>query len=381
MAVRNALIVTNTIGMFHFLWSDIDMLNQMGYRVFAMADNSAREEHTLRIMQEKGVTFVDARVDSNSMLSRNNLKFYKQLKQLLASRHFGLVHCHTTAVGLFARLAARKYRRKGTKVIYTTHGLPYSPISSRKLFLACNTVERFASRFCDAIITVNSQDYGYMKATHCRNVFQISGVGLDCRRFRNVVEDRYEFRRKCGVPVDKTAVLAVGRLVHYKNQTIIVKALAELPDKDKFVFVVCGHETTSDPVAQELVDLSEKGGVQTVFIGFHSDMPEVIAACADIGVMPSLREGLGMAGLEMLCEGVPLVGSDVQGIREYLKDGVTGFLCNPFSVEDFKNGIQKLADPDLRRRMKPDCKAMAEKFDISISMAQRRAIYEKILNQ
>lgn len=180
MAERNALIVTNTIGMFHFLWSDIDMLNQMGYRVFAMADNSAREEHTLRIMQEKGVTFVDARVDSNSMLSRNNLKFYKQLKQLLASRHFCLVHCHTTAVGLFARLAARKYRRKGTKVIYTTHGLPYSPISSRKLFLACNTVERFASRFCDAIITVNSQDYGYMKATHCRNVFQISGVGLDC---------------------------------------------------------------------------------------------------------------------------------------------------------------------------------------------------------
>ena len=61
MAERNALIVTNTIGMFHFLWSDIDMLNQMGYRVFAMADNSAREEHTLRIMQEKGVTFVDAR--------------------------------------------------------------------------------------------------------------------------------------------------------------------------------------------------------------------------------------------------------------------------------------------------------------------------------
>jgi hypothetical protein len=73
--------------------------------------------------------------------------------------------------------------------------------------------------------------------------------------------------------------------------------------------------------------------------------------------------------------------SDVQGIREYLKDGVTGFLCNPFSVEDFKNGIKKLADSDLRRRMKPDCQAMAEKFDISVSMAQRRAIYEEILNQ
>lgn len=374
------MIVTNTIGMFHFLWTDIDMLNEMGYKVYAMADNRAGEEHTLRMMADRNVTFVDTRIDGVS-LTKNTRDFYKQLRRLLASHHFDLVHCHTPLVGLFVRIAARKYRKKGTKVIYTTHGLPYTPMSSRKTFLVYNTLERFASRFCDAIITINHQDYGYMKATHCRNVFQISGVGLDCRRFSNVVADRTEFRRKCGVPVDKTAVLAVGRLVHYKNQTIIVKALAELPDKDKFVFVVCGHETTSDPVAQELVDLSEKGGVQTVFIGFHSDMPEVIAACADIGVMPSLREGLGMAGLEMLCEGVPLVGSDVQGIREYLKDGVTGFLCNPFSVEDFKNGIQKLADPDLRRRMKPDCKAMAEKFDISISMAQRRAIYEKILNQ
>lgn len=61
------MIVTNTIGMFHFLWSDIDMLNQMGYRVFAMADNSAREEHTLRMMVDRNVTFVDTRIDGVSL--------------------------------------------------------------------------------------------------------------------------------------------------------------------------------------------------------------------------------------------------------------------------------------------------------------------------
>lgn len=375
---KNALILANTIGMFHFLWTDIDMLNEMGYKVYAMADNRACEEHTLRMMADRNVTFVDTRIDGVS-LNRNTLNFYKQLKNLLASRHFDLVHCHTPLVGLFARLAARKYRKKGTKVIYTTHGLPYTPMSSRKTFLVYNSLERFASRFCDAIITINHQDYGYMKATHCKKVFLISGVGLDCGRFSNVVVDREEYRRKIGVPVDKIAVLAVGRLIYHKNQMIVVKALAELPDKDEFVFVVCGHETTSDPVARELVELSERCGVQTVFIGFHNDMPEVIAACADIGVMPSIREGLGMAGLEMLCEGVPLVGSDVQGIREYLKDGETGFSCNPFSADDFSRGIQRLADPELRRRMKPACQAMAKKFDISISMAQRRAIYEEIL--
>lgn len=376
---KNALIATNTIGMFHFLWSDIDMLNEMGYKVYALADNSAGENHTLRILKGKNVEFIDARIDSNSFLSKNNRAFYRQVCRLLAERHFSLVHCHTTAVGLFVRLAARKYRKNGTKVIYTTHGLPYSPLSSRKLFFVCNTLERFASRFCDAIITVNRQDYGYMKATHCRNVYQISGVGLDCDRFSNVTVDRDAYRRQLGVPVGKTAVLAVGRLVAYKNQSIIVKAIGALPDKDNFVFVVCGHETTSDPVAQQLIMLSRELGVETVFIGFHNDMPEVIAACADIGAMPSLREGLGMAGLEMMCEGVPLVGSNVQGIPEYLVDGETGFLCDPFSVDDFSRGIRQLSDPSLRAAMKPKCQAMAQKFSIAVSTAQRRKIYQSIL--
>lgn len=376
---KNALIVANTIGMFHFLWTDIDILNQMGYKVYALADNRAGEEHTLRIMEDKNVSFIDCRIDSNSMLSRNNRAFYSQLRQLLASIDFSLVHCHTTAVGLFARIAARKYRKRGMRVIYTTHGLPFSPILSKKTFLVCHTLEKFASRFCDAIITVNHQDYGYMSAMHCRNVFLINGVGLDCARFTDVAVDRAAYRRQVGVPEDKIAVLAVGRLVYYKNQSIIVKALSQLPDKDRYVFVVCGHETTSDPVARDLVELSRASGVQTVFVGFHSDMPQLIAACADIGVMPSLREGLGMAGLEMMCEGVPVVGSDVQGIREYLVDGKTGFMCNPFSVDDFARGISRLSDAELRRSMASDCRQMAARFDISISVAQRKAIYEQIL--
>lgn len=133
------MIVTNTIGMFHFLWTDIDMLNEMGYKVYAMADNRAGEEHTLRMMADRNVTFVDTRIDGVS-LTKNTRDFYKQLRRLLASHHFDLVHCHTPLVGLFVRIAARKYRKKGTKVIYTTHGLPYTPMSSRKTFLVYKLV-------------------------------------------------------------------------------------------------------------------------------------------------------------------------------------------------------------------------------------------------
>ena len=97
------MIVTNTIGMFHFLWTDIDMLNEMGYKVYAMADNRAGEEHTLRMMVDRNVTFVDTRIDGVS-LTKNTRDFYKQLRRLLASHHFDLVHCHTPLVGLFVRI-------------------------------------------------------------------------------------------------------------------------------------------------------------------------------------------------------------------------------------------------------------------------------------
>ena len=55
MKQKKALIAVNFIGFFHFLWDDIDMLNEMGYKVYAMGDNEKQEEHTLKIMEEKNV--------------------------------------------------------------------------------------------------------------------------------------------------------------------------------------------------------------------------------------------------------------------------------------------------------------------------------------
>lgn len=68
--------------------------------------------------------------------------------------------------------------------------------------------------------------------------------------------------------------------------------------------------------------------VRVIFLGFRKDIPE-INRCADIAVLPSLREGLGLAGIEALASGVPVVGSDVQGIKDYVVDGETGYLCAP----------------------------------------------------
>ena len=116
-------------------------------------------------------------------------------------------------------------------------------------------------------------------------------------------------------------------------------------------------------------------------MGHRLDIPE-INACADIAVIPSIREGFGMTGVEALASGVPVVGSDVQGIREYIVEARTGYLCDPYNEQEFADAIQKLINmsDDNKKEMSIECKRKAEMFDVSKTVASMRKIYKEVLN-
>ena len=228
---KEALIAANFIGFFHFLWDDIDMLNQMGYKIYAIGDNEKKEDYTLKIMAEKNVTFIDAKIDAKSPFTKNNIVYYSKVKDLLKEHHFDVIHCHTPIVGLLVRCAARKYRKQGTVVIYTTHGLAFTHLSSKKEYFIYHTIEAFASRFCDAIITINKEDYESAKKLYCKNVFHINGVGVDTEKFKSADIDRDAYRKKINIPKDKLMILAIGELSYRKNHIVIVKALAKLAEE------------------------------------------------------------------------------------------------------------------------------------------------------
>ena len=110
------------------------------------------------------------------------------------------------------------------------------------------------------------------------------------------------------------------------------------------------------------------------------DIPE-INACADVAVIPSVREGFGMTGVEALASGVPVVGSDVQGIREYVIPGKTGYLCDPYDAHQFADAIEKIVNlpSEERAKMVIACKEKAKEFDVSKSIAAMKNIYQEVL--
>lgn len=379
MKMKKALIVT-ALARFtkSFLTNDIITLQKMGYEVHCAANiYHAGAECMPEYFKEMNVAFHQIDFSSSKPLSLETLKSYREMVTLFKSDYFDVIHCHTPIAGAIARYAGRKQRKKGSIVIYTTHGFYFHKHSSKKTWAMFYTVEDLMSRYCDAIITINREDFNNAKKMHCKKVFYIPGVGVDTKRFRDVVIKREDYRERLGVKPNQILILAVGELSRRKNHQVIIKALAKAKIQQA-VFMICGNAMTDANTKDELEQLAKEKGIDLRLMGLRDDIPQ-ICKCADIGVMPSTREGLGLSGIEMLASGLPVVASNVHGIVDYITDGVDGYLSAPFDADAFAKAIKKLTDSNTRKSMRIECEKAAEPFDIAHSRKAMQEIYKELL--
>lgn len=311
-----------------------------------------------------------------SPFGRSNLTAYKMLKKLINENRFDLIHCHTPAASVYTRLAARKTRRNGTVVMYTCHGFHFHNASSKKYWILYYPVERFLSRFCDYIVTINKEDFQRAQTFHSKNVRYIPGVGVDLSEIQNTRIDKKEYKTSIGLPENAVMILSLGELIERKNHEVIIKALSRLERTD--VYYVIGGK---GPLKEHLTAAAGSLGVgeRVLFLGFRNDVPKLCNA-ADIGAFPSKTEGLGLAGIELMAAGIPLVSSNVHGIVDYVKDGVTGFACSPNDADAFAGAINKLLEhPELREKMKDACIEAVKPYDIGNAVCAMQKIYREVL--
>lgn len=310
--------------------------------------------------------------------SRENLHAYRELKKLINSEHFDLIHCHTPVVSMMTRYAARQARKQGTVVMYTCHGFHFHNASPKKNWMVYYPLEKMLSGCCDYLVTINHEDYRRAQTFHCKNVRYIPSVGVDIRKIEHLTVDQKAKKKEIGVPEDKLLVLSVGELIPRKNHEVIIRALAKLNNPDIY-YAIAGK----GPLLEHLKGLAKELGMEdrVLFLGFRTDVYELYYA-ADISAFPSRIEGLGLAGVEAMAAGVPLVSSNVHGILDYVIDGKTGYTASPEDVDGFAEGIRKLSEnPKLRKQMKEDCIQAVEPFELSNALRVMWDIYEEILGK
>ncbi len=313
---------------------------------------------------------------ARSPFGKGNKQAYRQLKKLINEEHFDLVHCHTPTVSIMTRLAAKTARKEGTVVMYTCHGFHFHNAAPLKNWILYYPVEKMLSRNCDYLVTINREDFNRARKFHCKNVRYIPGVGVDLTKIKNTKIDRSEKRKSIGVPSDKILILSVGEMIERKNHEVIIRALGELKDPNIY-YAIAGK----GPLKEYLENLAKKMSIEdrVLFLGFRTDIYELYHI-ADISAFPSKIEGLGIAGIEAMAAGIPIVSSNVHGILDYVVDGETGYTVAPNDVDGFANAIKKLAgNSELRVAMKDKCIKAVEPFDLKNALKEMWNIYNEIL--
>ena len=315
---------------------------------------------------------------ARSPFSSQNIDCYKRLKAIIEENHFDLIHVHTPTVSILTRLAARKARKEGTTVMYTCHGFHFHNAAPKKNWMMFYPMERLMSRFCDYIVTINKEDFNRAKTFHAPNVRYIPGVGVNINRIHDCKIDKRAYKRDIGVPEDCVLILSIGEMIERKNHEVIVRALAKVQNPNVY-YAICGK----GPLREHLEQLANELGVgdRVKFLGFRKDIPE-LCNTADISAFPSRIEGLGLAGIEAMAAGVPLVSSNVHGILDYVIDGKTGYALDPEDVDGFAKAISKLADDEnLRNDMAANCWNAVAPFEIDNALRVMWGIYDEILNK
>ena len=306
-----------------------------------------------------------------------DLRAYRQLRRALAAIRPQVVHTHSSKAGLLGRLAAA--RERVPVIVHSIHGFGFHPDQPRLLRGALIAAERLAARTATHYVAVSEANRRQGRRLGLFNGATASvirsGVLLD--RFRHPPEGPAA-RRALGLPA---AAPVVGTVACFKPQkapldfvATAARVAAAVPGVQ---FLVAGDGVLR-PQVEAAIRRARVPGVR--LLGWRRDVPRLLAAM-DVFCLTSRWEGLPRAVIEARAAGVPVVATDVDGVREAVREGVDGYLAPPGHVGALAaKVVHLLTTPGLREKMGTDARHGLAGWDIHDMVRQQAALYDRLLD-
>lgn len=368
--MKKILIVSTVSRQFYlFEQGNIEVLKSLGYEVHGAANFEDANERL------DALDIVRHPFDiQRSPFSLGNIKAYKQLKMIMKSENFDAVHCHSPMGGVLARLAAKSLGL--SPVLYTAHGFHFYKGAPLINWLLYYPVEKWLSKYTDVLITINKEDFETSKKFYAKKIKYIPGVGIDIEKIKNTFVDKIKKRAEFGINEEDIIALSIGELNKNKNHETAIRSIAKIRNP-KLHYIICGRGERKQYIESLIrkLDIQEK----VHLIGYRHDIPE-ICKISDLFIFPSKREGLGLAALESMAAGLPIITSNIHGIIDYSIDGVTGYTCSPTNEEELSEAILTLVNStELRSSMGHNNKSAVNIYDINNVNRIMESIYSEVL--
>jgi glycosyltransferase involved in cell wall biosynthesis len=325
------------------------LLEGLGYRTRLVRGRESPSEGSMDYLaHELGVTptlIESLRRDPGA----GDLSALRQLVTILRRDEPQIVHTHAAKAGTLGRIAAViAYPRAARRpvLVHTFHGHSLTGYFSGRTARVYLAIERWLARRTDALVAVSAEvrDDLVRLGVAGPDRFVVIPLGFDLTRFTDDSDRarrRAAVRAQWGIEPDAEVITLVARLVPIKRVDRFLLVARGLADRRRTRFVVVGDGELRAKLAAS-ADARALGN-RLHWAGFRRDMPDVYFA-SDVTMLTSDNEGTPVSLIEAQAAAVPVVGTDVGGVRSAVRDGETGMLAPPDDCRSLVAAVAAILD-------------------------------------
>jgi glycosyltransferase involved in cell wall biosynthesis len=318
---------------------------------------------------------------------KSDREAYKRIKKIIEEFKPDIVHTHASKAGALGRKAA--FACKVPVVVHTFHGHVFHSYFSKWKTALIKMIERRLAKKTTAIITISETQ----KKEIC-DIHKISNpskthvipLGFDLTKFNENREiKRKETRDKFNIKEDEVAIAIIGRLTKIKNHdfflNVVEKLLDENRDSKVKIFIV-GDGDLKDPIEKRAAEINQRFGNKIILTSWIKDIATFNPGM-DIICLTSDNEGTPVSLIEAQAAGVPVITTDVGGVKDILLEGKTGYVIPKNNLTLFVDKLNELVSNKQKREdfSENGWVFVKEKFHYNRLINDVEILYKKLLNK
>lgn len=318
---------------------------------------------------------------------------YRELRAIIREFKPDIVHTHAAKPGLLGRLAA--IHERVPVALHTFHGHYFSgyfsPLKTKLLL----SIERYLARNTQAIVAISPSQKQELVSTYRvapAQKVRIVPNGYELARFaEHRAQRRAAFRQAMGLGPDDYAVGVIGRLVAVKNHALFLQAFAELkalalPRRPRAFIIGDGElrqelEALCQALGLTYGPRAAAGEVDVVFYSWEADVASLLPGL-DLVALSSVNEGTPVCLIEAQAAQVPVLSTDVGGVRDTMHADKAGLVVPAGDVRAFAGGMAQLmqASPEALAAMGRAGQAFVEaRYGVQRLVSDMSALYTQLL--
>jgi len=295
------------------------------------------------------------------------------IAKLIESERADIVHLHGYSAANFGRIAARL--KRVPNIVHEHAVLKVQPHQ----YIA----DKLLARLTDVAIAVSGNVKEFMICSRSIPLHKIRtiGNGIQLDKYRKLDETLQQKKRhELGIDDEVKIVGTVTRLREEKGNEYLIRALPMVLEQGvDFILLIVGDGPLRGKLERFVNDLGVESTVK--FLGFRSDVPELLSLF-DIQVIPSLTEGFPLCLAEAMAAENAVVATEVGGMKEIGRDGVTVLFVPPKDPQALAEKIVYLLNKDeIATKLSEHAVSYSTTFSIKNSVKHLQQIYEEFVRR